>query len=395
MLVGHNKNIKNKIERRIKLKKIKILQIVDNLSIESGVSSVVINYFNNLLKEKIEYTFLVSEKKDKSYEDHIINNNGKIIYLEQKLCPTNYRKVYKEVCDFFKRNEFDIVELHSPNYAFIYMKAAFKYNIKIRIIHAHSSIFSKSKVKSIIGKILNFNAKRYANQLFACSDFAADYWFGKRYFIKNKGQIIYNAIDLNRFIILSKEEKEKLKEQFNIPKGKKIIGTISRISKEKNIDFLVDMMHKICKKNDNIILLIVGEGNESNRIKYKVHKKGLESKVIFLGHRDNIFEILQIFDIFVLASKREGLPVTAVEAQIAGVPCIVSDTITKQLKINRIYFEKLNKKIWIKKIKEIINSKENDKNLKEDTLFNIKNASKEMWKIYENLFKIGEKKDKL
>lgn len=153
-------------------------------------------------------------------------------------------------------------------------------------------------------------------------------------------QVIPNAIDVANYQY-NKSLREEVRRNFNIG-DRYVIGHVGRFNPQKNHDFLIEIFSAYHKKNENSVLLLVGEGNGMSDIKEKVNKLGLQDDVIFAGVRTDVNRIMQAMDIFVFPSLYEGLPVTMVEAQAAGLPCLISEQVptecifTDLVQINRL-----------------------------------------------------------
>lgn len=175
-------------------------------------------------------------------------------------------------------------------------------------------------------------SKKYATDYFACSELAGRWLFGDKTFEQGKVTIINNAIDLSKFKYDEKIRKEKRKE-LNINDDTLVVGHIGRFVAQKNHTFLIDVFNELHKKEKNSILLLIGQGPLMDEVKQKVETLGISESVKFLGQRDDVNELYQVFDVFLLPSLYEGLPVVGVEAQATGNLCILSNSMTQETKI--------------------------------------------------------------
>ena len=169
-----------------------------------------------------------------------------------------------------------------------------------------------------------YNSKCYL----ACSELAGIWMFGKRNVVSDKYYTIYNGVEVEKYLFdfdTRKQYREKLKLD-----GKFVIGNIGRFSYQKNHNFLIDVFSKLHKKYSDTVLVLIGTGEYETVIKEKVKTLNLWKSVIFLGHRDDVPQLLSAMDCLVMPSRFEGLPVTMVEAQMADLPCVVSGTITRE-----------------------------------------------------------------
>ena len=215
----------------------------------------------------------------------------------------------------------------------------------------------------------------------SCSKEAGRALFGN----KKKVQVLHNGIETDKFIF-NKKVREKIREEFGV-NGEFIIGHIGRFDKPKNQDFLITLFNEINIKNKKLIL--VGDGELKDKLQKRVNDMGIENKVIFTGIRDDVNELLQAFDLFVFPSIFEGLPVTVVEAQTAGLKCILSDTITKEVDITgNVEFMSLNKtsKEWAYEVMKYRDGyiRTNTKELVLKAGYDIKDTSKQLEEFYLN-----------
>ncbi|PDY22112.1 glycosyltransferase [Bacillus cereus] len=362
----------------------RILQIVDNLAIKSGVSSVVMNLYRNIDRNLVQFDFLVMNKVEISYENEIKEMGGNIYYVRS---PLTFKTIIGSIFDtkkFFKRyaREYDVVHLHSPTTVIFNLSFAKYYKIPNRIVHSHSTMFSKNKVKKFINFLLCLNLKRYANIYWACSIKAGEFLFGKKYIQKNKVKIINNAIDLEDYAF-NKVLREKYRQELGIS-NKYVVGHVASFNEIKNHTFLIDAFHNVCQHNDDSVLVLVGDGPMYHQIIDLVRSMGIEDKVIFLGFRKDISVILNIFDVFVLPSLKEGLPVCAVEAQASGLPCFLSSSITREVDLGNVEYLDLDIETWVAALKRNKQNKDRDLtyDLLHSTAFNIKKEAKRVEKFY-------------
>lgn len=357
------------------MKKIRILYVVHNMATKSGVSSVIMNYYRRLDHKKFQIDFLLFKKYESSYEEELLNNGSHVYYVSSKFSILSY----KEIDIFFKNNYFDIVELHSPTLSYLVMKCAFINNVPIRITHTHSTSMSSNKIKNLINHALNFNLLKYANIYFSCSNSSALYWYGQEVMDSDSYFLIANGIDVHKYRYDEKKRKE-IRKKLNI-ENNKVIGFVGRMSKDKNLTFLSDVMREVIDRDSNIKFVLVGDGNELKRLEestYNLHKN-----VIFLGMRKDVDELLNSFDLLVLPSKREGLPMVLLEAQASNVHCLVSDTVTREVDIGNVTFIPLEKEKWVYAIL-------NTNNISRDVTvnkFDIEICVKKLEKIYQNFFR--------
>jgi Glycosyltransferase len=293
-----------------------------------GAETIVMNFYRNIDRTKIQFDFILHSKRKGAYDEEIRELGGRIFYVPRYSLKSalNYMTVWNR---FFREHpEYRVIHGHIRSTASIYLAIAKKYKLAT-IAHSHNTE-SGSGLNAFVKDTLQRPLKsNWVDYLFACSESSGEWLFGS----KNmpRVSILKNAIDANRFayneIIRIKTRKELGLDQNSI------IGHVGRFDEQKNHKFLIDIFNVIHKQNRNAVLLLVGAGHLEPQIKDKVKKLGLESNVRFMGVRSDIPELLQAMDIFVFPSHYEGLPVAIIEAQAAGLMCVLSDAITTEVKI--------------------------------------------------------------
>lgn len=294
-----------------------------------GVEAVIMNYYRNIDRSKVQFDFICDEDSTNIPYDEIKKLGGRVI-----ICPP-YQKIFEYerfLIDLFKKNNYKIVHSNINTLSIFPLRAAKKAGVPIRIAHSHSTTNKKEWKKNLMKQALRPFSKKYATDYFACSELAGRWLFGDKTFEQGKVTIINNAIDLDKFKYDEKVRKEKRKE-LNINDDILVVGHIGRFVAQKNHTFLIDIFSELHKKEKNSILLLIGQGPLMNEIKQKVEALGISDSVKFLGQRDDVNELYQVFDVFLLPSLYEGLPVVGVEAQATGNLCILSDSMTQETKV--------------------------------------------------------------
>ena len=294
-----------------------------------GVEAVIMNYYSHIDRDKVQFDLICdNDSTDIPYEE-IEKLGGKVILIPP------YQKVFKYIKELkrvLKEGEYKIVHSHINTLSVFPLYAAKKAGVPVRIAHSHSTTNKKEWKKNLMKLALRPFAKTFATDYFACSELAGRWLFGDKTFDEGKVYVLNNAIDLDKFKYDEKIRKEKRKE-LKIKDDTIVIGHIGRFVEQKNHRGLIDIFNEIHKINNNTILLLAGQGPLMEEMKEKVKSLDLEKNVKFLGQRSDANELYQAFDVFLLPSLYEGLPVVGVEAQAAGLLCILSDDMTKETKV--------------------------------------------------------------
>ena len=338
---------------------IRIAQVIGKW-LGGGVEAVVMNYYRHIDRNKIQFDFICDSDSTNIPYEEIEKLGGKVILVPP------YQKVFayhKELKKIFRENDYKIVHSHINTLSVFPLYAAKCAKVPIRIAHSHSTTNKKEWKKNLLKQVLRPFSKVFATHYFACSEYAGRWLFGNKEYDKGNVFLLNNAIEVDKFKYDEKIRKEVRKE-LKIKEDTVVIGHIGRFVAQKNHTFLIDIFNEYHKLNSNSLLLLVGQGPLEEEIKEKVKKLELEDSVKFLGQRNDVNKLYQAFDLFLLSSLYEGLPVVGIEAQASGLLCILSKSMTKETKVLEttkfISLEK-NDKEWAKIInKELTNFKRKD-----------------------------------
>lgn len=297
---------------------IRVLHVVTYMG-RGGLETMLMNYYRKINRNIIQFDFLVHRDFEADYDQEILSLEGKI-YRLPRLNPAN-KKYLGELDRFFKTHtEYKIVHSHLDCMAGIPLKYAKKNGVPIRIAHAHSSNQTKDK-KYLLKLIFKKNINKSATDLFACAQDAGTWMFGS-----NQFNVLNNAINTKAYVVnreIGQEEREELK----IPEDAFVVGHIGRFAPPKNHEFIVEIFAEVLKVKHNSFLLLVGDGDLKGKIEALTTELGIRDNVIFAGLRSDVNRILQVMDVFLFPSTYEGLPLSIIEAQAAGLPCLISDKV--------------------------------------------------------------------
>ena len=322
---------------------IRVAQIIGKW-IGGGVESVVMNYYRHINKSKIQFDFICDEDSTNIPYEEIEKMGGKVILIPP------YQKVFKyhnRLKKVLKEGNYKIVHSHINTLSVFSLFAAKCAGVPVRIAHSHSTTNKKEKKKNLLKQILRPFSKIFATDYMCCSELAGRWLFGNKEYDNGNVYLLNNAIDLDKFKY-DEEKRKKKRKELNIEDDTLVIGHVGRFVEQKNHRFLIDIFNEVHKQKENSILLLAGQGPLMEEMKEKVKILGIEDSVNFLGQRNDINELYQVMDLFLFPSLYEGLGMVAVEAQVSGLPCVVSTEIPKIAKVTKkITFINLENKIEI------------------------------------------------
>ncbi|MEE6667705.1 glycosyltransferase [Pediococcus acidilactici] len=365
---------------------IKVLQVgADNIG-HGGRSTIAFNLTNNMDPKKISNDFLAFEKIDDFYRKKVKDNGGKIVYLGSLTGNKFKRKIIRlrRTFNLLKQEKYDVLHVNADNALEAYSTAIIGKLAGIQkiLIHAHAAGESgeKDSLKNFLIKICRMLIKSDTYKKVAVSKESAEYMFGSL-----KGvHIVQNGVDIEKYTFNPQIRKKQL-QKMDI-ENDFVIGCVARLTRVKNLSFLIEIFNDILDVRENSILILVGDGELLSSLKKQVKKYKIEDKVLFLGNQKNVNEIMQAFDVFVLPSFHEGLGLVNIEAQASGLPCVVSTGIPKAAKVlDNFTFLSLkdSKNIWVNKILELQDSKREDTSRKMlEAGYDIKNSAKKIEEMY-------------
>lgn len=361
----------------------KVLVVLSGLS-AGGAETMYINLYRKMDKDYFSIDFLTFSKTNEFYTKEVKKCGSKILSMPsiKEVGVIRFCKIIeKKIRD---NGPYNVVHSNIDYLSGLVLRAAKKCKVEIRIAHSHNTaaLTHKGEIPKIAMAYLRWQSIRNSTHFLACSYEAAVFMFGKK--IANKSIIINNAIDLARFCENAqyKEQKESREDRAEIR-----MLHIGRFVEQKNHIKLINIFNEFLQIHDDARLYLVGEGELRQKIEVTVHKLGLSDKVIFLGARADVPELMSNSDVFLLPSKFEGLPVTLVEAQAMNLPCVVSDTVKKDVDcgLGLISFvDVADTTGWILAIEKMINARQSRNNFEIMTEkgFNIDNNVGIIEKLY-------------
>ena len=368
---------------------IRILHINAGSKNFGGVSAFLLNLYRNIDREKISFDFLTPNKTTyEQYRAEIEGCGGHIYDLGINSSSfKGKKKLQKALSVFLSEHKYDIIQVNSGVLSFNYMvaKACRKYSDSIIIVHSHNN-GGRSSLKEKFSAPLKSLLVKKADKLLACSLSAAEYMFPEKA-AHNETVIIKNGIVPEKFAY-SPEIRQQLRKELGIA-NKYVIGNVGRFVPQKNHSFMLDVFSQLLKKEPDAVLMLIGEGELTDEIKNKAAGLGIADKVMFMGLRRDIEKYYQAMDVFFLPSVFEGLGIVNIEAQAAGLHCVVSDVVPQFANAaGMIKFISLDddKDVWIKALLENKDPVRQDGSVRiREAGFDISNTGKVMTEIYTQL----------
>lgn len=373
----------------------KILVVVDNLEY-GGIAKVVKNFASacNRIKSR-QFDFICySTPSDETLKFlKSINSN---LFIIPRFSESGFYKYMKNLQNIMKDRNYCAIHIHTAYLIWIAALAAKKANIPIRVGHAHGAIgaynkyINSSLIKIIILRLIEILGRRlnnmYCTNMLSCAKASGEYTFGRNY------EFIPNIIDFHNIRLVSDDVLIEYRKKFYFDKADIILGYLGHIGGVKNTKFLLSLFRTLGWGNNLYHLLIVGDGPEKKALEESAKKYNINN-IKFLGHRDDNYELLQLFDILLVPSFSEGMSLSIIEAQICGTPVVVSKGVpdTNNLKLGLYYkANSFKEKEWEKIIQNVPCKKtkfldvEGVHKLLADTQYSEENIVNRLDEIYNN-----------
>lgn len=368
--------------------KIRVLQV--NIENEGGNGAFsLVRYLYYFLKEDFIFDFFTMSKfiDDAVYRD-IVNDGGKCFSANlrsNKLL--GHIKLPFVFYKYLKENKYKVVHIHSEvaYKHFLYAIAARCAKVDNIIIHSHSSnIDGNNKgLKLVCHKILKSWVNRLGTYFLACSMPAAEWMFDDKVRASNRFKLLHNGIDPRKYKF-SEEKRIAIRNKLGV-ENKIVIGHVGALKWVKNQQYLLEILSDI--HDETFVLILIGDGEDREKLVKDSIRLGVEKQVLFLGSRTDVAELLHAIDVFVFPSFFEGIPMAMIEAQTVGIPIVASDTINRDIMVNKnISFVSINddSSVWIREIQKIKSMHLKEKGYASiyNSKYNIKNSAKILRAVY-------------
>ena len=358
----------------------------------NGIETFLVNVLAKLDKTKYDATVVTAIDKgaDCLHEQRVLDMGVKVVRMGD--LDSIFKKViyFIKVKNFLKKGDFDIVHANMDLLNGIILSFAEEAGIKKRICHAHTSK-SQFKAKGLVSKVITGVQKVYhlkmkemiascSTDMVACSSVAGEYFY-----VDKPYELVYNGIDISSY------EQPVINEEFKTELGLDVddnhrIVSVGRITPVKNPIFALEIISELKKIRNDFRYIWVGDGDLTQDFELKISELGLEETVLMPGVLTEIPQVLACCDCFLMPSLFEGLPFSLVEAQAAGLKCVVSDVVTKTADIGLVNYFSLEKsaKEWAKEINRVLDAPAGEKDEEKAKLFDISNTVNQLENIYES-----------
>ena len=297
-----------------------ILQVIGGMD-RGGAETFLMNVLRSIDKDKFQFVFLCYGDKPFDYEAEVVSLGAKLVRIPD-VKTVGIRRHLQDIRRVIKENNIDGVHAHTYYNSVFSLFVASTAGLKLRAVHSHNTMAGKnpSMLKRLYFLISKIGITLFANTFLACGDDA-----GRALYLPiRRFSVIHNGINVEDFAF-SKDARDKVRKGLGLNDSTTVIMHVGRFDEQKNHPFLIDVFNDFLLLNPNSVLLLIGDGLLRRSIEKKVVSLGIEDKVKFMGKRSDVYRFYSAADAFVMPSLYEGLPVVLIEAQVNGIPSLVSN----------------------------------------------------------------------
>ena len=327
---------------------LKILHVM-GCSDAGGISAVVRNYYQFIDRTKVHFDIALTIPQQGQNSRALEALGAQVFFIPMKSQdPEGFAQGLTRI---LTEGNYDGLHVHEGETSFVALRIAKKLGIPCRVAHAHTTSPYEgipSVLRRWAGCVLNYH---YASHVIGCGQLAGERIFGKRNMKRPRAAVLPNAVDVSRFSY-DPEVRQQMRRELGVENAF-VLGMVARLSDQKNIPFAIDLMEKLKDQLPEARLLIAGNGENEEMLKNKIRQLGLETQVRLLGRRSDVEALYQAFDLLLMPSLYEGYPVAGVEALASGLPVLLSDRITGELKFcsGVRYLSLREPEAWIQAVK--------------------------------------------
>ena len=318
---------------------IRVLHIFKTLS-PGGIETLVMNIYRAIDRDKIQFDFALTGGEKTFYDDEVLSLGGRIFYFDPK------KSIERNLSEVFKtKGPFRVMHSHVYFYSGVVLRCAARYNIPVRIAHAHNTSFGQQYTikRRIYEWLMRRWILRYATDMFGCSEDACRFVFGKNCMKDPRCRVLHNGFDVKAYSFNS-EKRNTIREHYHIQETQLVVGHVGRFEIQKNHNQLIDIFAEIHAVRSDSVLLMVGRGTLMEEIKEKCERLGLLDSCRFAGAQKDTPSYYSAMDVFLFPSLYEGLGSVLIEAQANGLSVVTTkDLVPKDIDVTgRASFVALN-----------------------------------------------------
>lgn len=340
--------------------KLHVLQITGAMN-RGGAEVMLMDIYRNI-SSATRFDFLINVKRNDhrpqgAFDEEILKRGGRLFYIGTQWELGVVKYIYDLKKLFRRIGTPDVVHIHMNAKCGVIAMAAKLCGVKKIIAHSHAALKFKGPLPKILPSILELKLQRLLISLFAtdfwgCSREANESLYYRRLIDQGRTLVIKNAVDVEAFGNVTEEKVRELRNLYSVEKDALIIGNVGRVVRHKKVDFVLDILKILHERNIDFLFVFAGRDDDKaylEEIRTKMKQHSIEDKILYLGDRGDIQNLMSTFDVFVGPAVNEGFGLVAAEAQAAGLPCVLSTGFPPDvdMKLNLVtYLDAYQPRLW-------------------------------------------------
>jgi glycosyltransferase involved in cell wall biosynthesis len=309
-------------------KQVRVLHVLGSLD-PGGVETWLLNVLKYADKDIFQFHFCTSGANVGLYAAEVEKLGGRVFRCPKDLTLRSFQRTFRGI---LREGNYDILHSHVYFFSGILLRWANKEAVPIRIAHSHTSrddrpdTYTRRWYRALMRSWIN----RYATSGLAASKLAALELFGKNWSADRRFRVIRCGIDLHAF--QEPIDRSAVRNGIGIPLNAPVVGNVANFLPAKNHSFILEIATQILKRRPEIHFLLVGDGPLRPRIQAEATARGLSNRMHFVGTRADVPRLMRgAMNFYLFPSLNEGFGVSLLEAQMAGLDCVVSDTVPREV----------------------------------------------------------------
>ncbi len=298
-----------------------------------GAETWLMNTLRRIDRGRVRMDFLVHTQDVCAYDAEIESLGGRIFRVCEPLHSLAYARA---VGSLLREHRFDAVHSHVHHFSGYLVALAAAANVPIRIAHSHNDTShidsSAGWLRRLYLELTERLVRCYASRMVGVSRLAGNSLFGAGWLRDPRSKLMHCGIDLSAF--QRTPRRSEVRKEWGFGEQELVIGHVGRLASQKNHLFLVEVAAEVARRRPDTRVLLVGDGPLRLPVLERARQLGIEERVILTGVRQDVPRQMAAMDIFLFPSHHEGLPLSLVEAQAAGLPCVISDVISGEADVN-------------------------------------------------------------
>ncbi len=290
-----------------------------------GVSSFVMNLYRAMGTDRIQFDFAITAGEKALYDEEVLRRGGRIFYIDTSgSIAANLRRILREEGPFYA------VHSHVYFYSGLILREAGIAGVPVRIAHAHNAYTGepRSLPRLFYERSMQALIRRYATHMLGCSEKACRHVFGDRIMTDPRAEVLPDGIDCKRFAY-DPAVRASVRQAYGI-EGSYVVGHVGHFNPAKNHSKILSVFSEVCRRRDDAVLLLVGDGEGEKAVREQADSLGLTDRVIYAGAHKDVERFYQAMDVFLFPSRYEGFGMAMIEAQLSGLACVASDVVPRE-----------------------------------------------------------------